>query len=162
MFDLFKNGKIRCIKKLFLAVFFASLGWGIPVTASAPNTQSIPNWSDVYIFPVSIINYTPLNLEPTDFDPTSCISFAKSVLGYPQWIKWGNAKEIVPNSDEPSIGTVVILDEGKFGHVAVVIDFTRDEITIIEANWIPGIITERTLKRDNPLIRGYRVYPHDK
>ena len=159
MLDLLKNDKIRCIKKLFLAVFFASLGWGIPVTASAPNTQSIPNWSDIYIFPVSIINYTKINLEPTGFNPYSCISFAKSVLGHSQ-SKWGNASEITPNSDEPSIGAVVLLDEGKFGHIGVVIDFTRTEITITEANWIPGIVTERTLKRNNPKIRGYRVYQH--
>ena len=137
-----------------MAVLLLSLGWGIsPAIASAPNTQAIPSWSDNYVWPVAIINYIPINLEPTSFDPYSCISFAKAVLGRSE--KWGNARDIEPNS-EPFVGAIVLTDEGP-GHAGVVIDLTSEEITIIESNWIPGRITERTLKRTDPKIRGYFV-----
>ena len=115
------------------------LGWGInPVIASAPDTISIPSLADAYILPVVIINYIPINLEPTGFDPYSCVSYSKAVLGHSQE-KWGNAGDIEPNS-EAFIGAVVLTDEGP-GHAGVVIDLTSEEITIIESNWIPGRIT---------------------
>ena len=143
-----------------MAVLILSLGWVYPVIASAPNTQSIPSWSDVYVWPVAIINYTKINLEPTGFDPYSCISFAKAVLGRSQSEKLGNARDIEPNS-EAFIGAVALTTEGK-GHAGVITDLTSEEITIIEANYILGRITQRTLKRDNPKIRGYWTYQQDK
>ena len=131
MFDLFKNVKIKCIKKILLAVFFASLGWGFPVIASASYTQSIPNWSDVYIFPVSIINYTPLNLEPTGNG--QCVDFVKA-NGFEDFR--GNAYQWVKyiNTDKPSIGDVVVLSESKYGHLALIVGFDKG-IMVAEQNY---------------------------
>ena len=161
------NGSIKNKKWAALIVLLA---WAWPVLASPEpfvterladtvNTQSIPIWHNAYIVPKIIINYVPVNLKPKNFNPYSCISYAKAVLGHSQGEFWGNAKDIKPTSDSPSIGAVVLLKEGKSGHAGVVINFTEEEITITESNYIPGKVTQRTLKRNYPPIQGYKTYP---
>ena len=70
----------------------------------------------------------------------------------------GNAHEWVKhvNSTEPSIGSVVVLDEGKLGHLALVEDFDRDSIEVIEQNYEGrGIVSRRTIQRDYSRILGF-------
>ena len=71
----------------------------------------------------------------------------------------GNAGDIEPTSDQPTVGSVILLKEGLYGHAGVVLDFTDKEITITEANYTPGRVGTRILKRNYELIRGYRTYP---
>ena len=85
----------------------------------------------------------------------SCVSFAKWYL-YRENEIWGNAGDIKPTSFEPKIDRVVLLREGEWGHTGVVIGITETEVSIIESNYIPCRISERTILIDSPLIRGYK------
>ena len=70
----------------------------------------------------------------------------------------GNADEWVKyiNSKEPLYGAVVVLDEGKLGHLALVEDFDRNSIKVIEQNYEgKGIVSRRIIKRDYARILGF-------
>ena len=125
-----------------------------PQPRETANSNSIPIWQG-YILPKTILTYVPLNLEPTNFDPNSCISFVKAVLGVKGTL--GNANDLVPNTDEPSIGAIVLTNEGR-GHAGIVIDLTPEFITIKESNYIAGEVTTRTLPRNYERIRGYFIH----
>lgn len=65
------------------------------------------------------------------------------------WVKYINSKE-------PLIGSVVVLDEGKLGHLALVEDFDRNTIEIIEQNYEGrGIVSRRIIQRDYSRILGF-------
>lgn len=66
----------------------------------------------------------------------------------------GNAGYIKPRSNVPSIGAIILLNEGG-GHAAVVTEIHGDTITIQESNFIPCTPTTRTLNVSAPQIRGY-------
>ena len=69
---------------------------------------------------------------------------------------WGNAGNIQPTQSGPYLYGIVLLNEGPYGHLGVIIKIDGNFITITEANYIPGQITRRILALDNPRIRGYR------
>jgi len=80
------------------------------------------------------------------------------------WAEWesglnpgviGYAKNWPINSYTPIVGEVVILNEGRYGHVAVITAVNLDSIDIIEANYSTCRVTTRTLLLTNPDIRGY-------
>ena len=130
----------------------------IPVAlakASEPNTKPM-SWADNYVFSRPVLTYVS---EPklrlyTGNGKCSCVEYAKSVLEKEGEI-WGNAGDILPNSNEPSIGSIVLLNEGKNGHIGVITYQNDTEFTITEANYKPCEITTRTLPRDYKPIRGY-------
>ena len=107
----------------------------------------------MYVLPVNITHYDILNLKPTNFESCSCISYVKAVLSIQGSI--GNAKDIQPTTNQPFVGAIVLLKDG-FGHAGIVISHTDKEITITEANYFKCQVSERTLKRTDPKIRGYR------
>ena len=84
----------------------------------------------------------------------NCVLFAKDYLGITETL--GAAKYIKPNSSEPKVGSMVLLKEGTLGHVGVVLDINNDEIWFIESNFRSCMITYRSLKTDDPRIKGYR------
>jgi hypothetical protein len=84
----------------------------------------------------------------------NCVLFAKDYLGITETL--GVAKYIKPTSDVPSIGSIVITNEGPLGHVGVVLDIFDDEIWIVEANYEKCNITYRSLNTNDKVIKGYR------
>ena len=128
------------------------LGIGTPILANAPAPNTNPmSWSDNFVTARPVLTYeTPL--KPKKYDTCSCIEYIKRIFGINGSI--GNAWELSPDTDL-SVGVIVLLDEGK-GHVGLVTSYTEEEITISESNWIPCRYTERTLKRNDPKIRGYK------
>ena len=132
-----------------------SLGWGInPVMAFAPYTQSIPNLADAYILPVVITHYDipKFNLRPTGNG--QCVDFIKA-NGFGKYR--GNAHEWAKyiNTDKPNIGGVVVLDEGRYGHLALVIGI-ENGIQLAEQNF-EGLyqVSYRTISPDYEKIVGF-------
>lgn len=84
----------------------------------------------------------------------SCVALAKAVTGYSGVI--GYAYNWPINTMEPAVGEVVVLQEGKFGHVAIIIDIKDNSLLLYESNYIPGKITDnREISIHSPDIVGY-------
>ena len=97
----------------------------------------------------------PLTPRQTPKIASSCIEFAKAYLGR-SGEKWGNAGDLKPSVDKPYVGGLVLTRESRWGHVAVITRITETHILVVEANYIPGVISTRSLSVDNYLIKGYR------
>lgn len=65
------------------------------------------------------------------------------------------AGRIPTNSDQAKEGGLVITNEGRVGHVAVVTEVRDDSIVIEEANYIRGKITKRVIAKGSNVIKGY-------
>ncbi|MFA6423242.1 MAG: LysM peptidoglycan-binding domain-containing protein [Patescibacteria group bacterium] len=81
-----------------------------------------------------------------------CVPFAREYSGKPVY---GVAKWIMPNSQAPAVGGVILTSESGYGHVAVVTSVNSDSVEIIERNYTSGWITKRVLPIDSRVIRGY-------
>jgi hypothetical protein len=96
-----------------------------------------------------------LNLPKQGIGNGWCVDYARYVTG----LKYnGNAYlwESYINSDIPNIGSIVVLNEGAIGHLAVVIKIDNDTITISEQNYIGRyIISQRELPLNYKNIVGY-------
>lgn len=104
-------------------------------------------------------NYLPTPLKLTYkevYDPCSCISYAKALTGHTDEI-WGNAKQLEADSDIPWIGYLVLLDEGPYGHVAVIKGIEGDKLLLTEANYIQCEVSERTISIFDTRIKGFRI-----
>lgn len=77
-----------------------------------------------------------------------CVPFARELSGVQ--IR-GYAGNIQPNAYDPKVGAVALT--AGYGHAAVVTGVDGDNITIKEANYVPGQITERTIPASS--LRGY-------
>ena len=83
----------------------------------------------------------------------SCVIFARWYLNREE-IR-GIAGAIKPSSQEPKIGSVVLLREGELGHTAVVIGIEGDTLYLLEANYTPCKLTTRQMKIGDSKIKGY-------
>ena len=90
------------------------------------------------------------------FSPCSCVSGAKYLLGVSQGIGCGNANQIKSNTKQIKVSNLILLNEGEIGHVAVVLNWSDEHITIEEYNQLPCQKSIRILPRNYPLIRGFR------
>lgn len=98
------------------------------------------------------------NKQPYKYDSTvtvigdsyeQCTVYAKRVSGNPK--AGGFASKKVPEGQEPKIGAIAL--ERNYGHVSVVVGVDGDYITLHDANWVRGHITERRVHKDTQ--RGY-------
>jgi len=85
----------------------------------------------------------------------SCVLFAKSLTGYSKLV--GNARNWTKNSKVPVVGGVVITNESRAGHVAVITAIRDGEFDVVEANYSRCRKGVRTIKLTNPAILGYWV-----
>lgn len=131
-----------------------ALSWGLPVIASAPNPSLISTWQDIYVFATNQPHYDipKFNLKPTGSG--QCVDFVKA-NGYEEYR--GNARDWVKyiNTDKPNIGGVVVLNESKFGHLALIIGFDTG-IVVAEQNY-KGlyIVSTRSIDWDYDRIVGF-------
>lgn len=84
-----------------------------------------------------------------------CVSYVKYITGVTYagdaWY-WKN----YINTTEPIIGDIVVLNESRLGHVAVIKGIYDDSILITEQNYnVRYIISERTISKSYPYIVGY-------
>ena len=86
----------------------------------------------------------------------SCVEFAKQYLGRNNE-SWGAAYQIKPNIDRPVVGGLVLANESKYGHAAVITAIERDGFWVVEGNYKPCQKTRRFIKNNYPKIRGFRV-----
>jgi hypothetical protein len=88
-----------------------------------------------------------------------CLAFVKDVLGLGEDPKFrGHAAEVMPNSDVPEKGGVVLLAGNKWEHVAIIYDITdQGDLVLLESNWNGDerIVFGRTLATSSTQIRGY-------
>lgn len=89
------------------------------------------------------------------YNPKSCVSYAKYKRP-DQTDSWIAPKYVKAYDITPAAGLLVITTEGSVGHVAYVESVTETAIIVSEANYIPGLVTTREIRRDSPTIRGYR------
>jgi len=106
-------------------------------------------YADSYVTAV----YVPI-IPKSKFNAWSCVIFARQYIGRDD-IK-GTAGDLKPTVTEPYVGGIVLLDEGKYGHIAVITDIASQSLSLIEANYKPGQITTRTIPTDYPRIIGYK------
>lgn len=69
----------------------------------------------------------------------------------------GNAIDIKPNSNEPKIGNVVLLNDSKKGHAAIIADIIDENLILLESNYHGDEKIEygRIIEMNNIKIRGY-------
>ena len=83
----------------------------------------------------------------------SCVQYMKA-RGAP--IPNGfDANEILPNTPEPVVGALVLIDYENIGHVAMITEVGSTTISITESNYERCKITSRTIDRSDAKIRGY-------
>jgi hypothetical protein len=85
----------------------------------------------------------------------SCVAFGKDYIGITRTL--GVAKYIKPTTQTATLYSMVLTSEGPLGHLGIILDIDGDEMWIIEANYKPCQVTYRTLKIDDPAIRGYLI-----
>ena len=136
-----------------MGFLIATVAFAYPVFAKE-ETANHTQFSDVYV--VANASQTLKMGSGGEEYASSCISYAKFVLGVHQSIKWGNAKDLKPTVEKPYIGGLVLTKEGQFGHVAVIVNMVGDSLQVKEANYVKGKITTRELSVDSPVIRWYR------
>lgn len=88
-----------------------------------------------------------------------CTTAVRNFLGLGADEIQGLAKNNEPNSENPEVGSVIITDESKYGHVGVVLYFTDTTVTFYESNVPMGseIAGIRTLQLNDPRIVGYKI-----
>ena len=127
-------------------------GAGIPIYAKAPVLN--PDSYSSQFLEARTIHYIPsLNLEMTDYDPCSCISFVKSVLNFKG--VFGNAEDLIPNTDI-AVGVVILFKD----HAGIVTDLNSKTVSFEEANYLKCKRSSRTLPRNDPKIKGYYKVIH--
>ncbi len=84
-----------------------------------------------------------------------CVAYVKYITKAPySGDAWEWAKYI--NASEPSPGDIVVLNENKLGHVAVVISVSENTFTISEQNYKGRyVISKRTLDKTYSAIQGF-------
>jgi surface antigen len=117
------------------------------VVAKTPTTSPKP----VKKAPTGVV----VSTDGTITNLCSCVTFAKQRSGINVG-SIGVARNHPINSQTPKVGGIVVLREGKVGHVAVVIGVENGSIILDEANYVHcHRTTGRTLPLDSPDIRGY-------
>lgn len=83
----------------------------------------------------------------------SCVLFAKSLTGYSKLV--GNARNWPRNTKVPIVGGVVVTNESRAGHVAVITAVHSDSIEVVEANYSRCRKSSRTISLNSSVILGY-------
>ena len=82
------------------------------------------------------------------------MSYLKFKLGLPQNIIIGDARNLIPNSRVPKVGSAILFKE----HAGYVFFFNDDYVVFEESNFEKCRKTVRTLQLDDEQIRGYLIY----
>lgn len=92
---------------------------------------------------------------PNGYYPYECVFYVQRL--YPGiHTRNGWARTFPINSRVPQIGGVVVLEEGPWGHVALVSDILQGKIVLSEANYVYHRITNgRTVPLNSSDIKGY-------
>ena len=92
------------------------------------------------------------------FTPCNCWSFARSkVKGLPSFIK-----DLVPNSDYPRVGGIIIMDYDGNPHFPVVLKVIEEGVLIEDANFEPAKIEKRLLTWEYLSIHNSQYWAPDK
>lgn len=104
---------------------------------------------------VKVRNTQAVGKVPTGYSSCSCVSYAKYKTGFTQSI--GNARNWPTNSDQPSIGAVIVTYESARGHVGIVSHWDASYVYLeSEANYASCRMTYgRKIPINSPLIKGY-------
>ncbi len=93
---------------------------------------------------------------PNEADRYNCVKFARRYVPSLPFGLWTlTDKKKIINSYAPTVGDVAIMSVGLFGHVGVVQEISGEIITIKEANYKTGQITERSGTASELKIVGY-------
>lgn len=84
----------------------------------------------------------------------NCYSYAQAIVDY----ELPKMFDIVPNSNYPRVGGLVVLRYKNNKHIAVVKSVSHDGIIIKEANFEPCLVGERLIKWDDPALKGFVDY----
>lgn len=92
------------------------------------------------------------------YDPiygSNCYKFVKS-QGFPSLgYHFDTAAQVKESSLQQQVGKYVVTRESFIHHFAMVIGETDTEIIVRDGNYIVGFISERHIRKDSGLIRGY-------
>lgn len=141
-------------------------------TAAASFDGFTPSYNDNFVIALSLP--TPPKPKFKHFLPTTkvitlpgdeipriagqCVNWVKYITGlnYP-----GNAKDWVQyiNSDKPVVGSVVVLNVGKWGHIGVVVKVEGNTVTVRSRNWLGlYIVSDDEFDINDNRLTGYIVY----
>jgi hypothetical protein len=89
-------------------------------------------------------------------DGGQCVEFIQSLFKKTEKFK-DRAIDIVPNTDKPAVGIVVLTTESDKGHAAYIYKMTDTELFLAESNYgmDEKITVGRRLLINSPVIRGY-------
>ena len=135
---------------------------GIPAFARAPAPigEHTPGWRSAYLETDLAAWYVPPPattwlIEPPSWTTCSCVEAAKWATGN-QVTSWGFAGNIIPNADRPIVGGFGLTTEAS-GHLFVIASVSDDGLWVhaIEWNWSPCQRSEREVRVDDPIMRGW-------
>ena len=109
------------------------------------------------IYPKPNFIYNPLN--GVDNGLYQCVAYAQLRTGL-DVSGWGMARNIPTNATTPIVGTIVKLNEGYYGHLAVIEEIKGDILVLSEANLEDSptggkIVYGRTIQINDSRILGY-------
>lgn len=158
------------IKKIILSLVFVNLF--LPVKISASENRQIYKPDEAILYSSSGIpdqnswdsyqekriqeNKKKSQIQTLGFNPASCVSFVKYKTGFNQSI--GVARNWPLNAKFGSVGGVIVLNESKAGHVALITGISEFGYVVTEANYISGKVTSgRIIPYDDLSIIGFWV-----
>lgn len=89
------------------------------------------------------------------FDPCSCVSAAKAWTGFKETI--GYARNWPINAEFGVVGGVIVLNEGKYGHVVEIMELRLNDYWVREYNYVPCAYSERLIPYGYEKIKGFWV-----
>jgi hypothetical protein len=85
-----------------------------------------------------------------------CVVFVRQFTGVARSQVAGMAKFVKTNSSAPQIGSIVKTKESRYGHVAVVVAITEEQILVVESNYSWNQrISMRWISKQSSKIVGY-------
>lgn len=137
------------MKKLLIAtICMLGLTWGIDNAQAA--AANISSKAGKYMIPnIKVLNTS----DPNRFNCVKYVRARVKTLPYGLWTITDKRKII--NSHTPKVGNVTIMNTGFGGHVAIVTFVGKKQITIREANYKHGKVTERHGTKSSLKIVGY-------
>lgn len=120
---------------------------------------SLPRFDLPYVEAVYVEDYIKLYEPVPEWVKKSCIDTAKWLLTGKTDKSWGDASSLKPvESVKPRRGVILITNEGN-SHVGVISSVSGDYMHIKEGNYYSNMYSERELRIDDPIIKGFMLPP---
>ena len=136
------------------------VGPSLPFEASLSAPETLITESFIYVpelpeYNLPIASRSRNITRSLGYNPWSCVSYVKFKRP-DQTAPWGTPNKVKVYDITPAPGLLVITTEGPVGHTAYIESVASGSMIVSEANFIPGVVSTRSISIDDPVIRGFR------